>query len=135
MTSLPQRISLVFLLLFNISTLFAEPQNLGLLKNELIHYHDDGEYEKEFNTVVCKAQHYIDKRAAQNNQRGNKQKLAIVLDIDETSLSNYRSMSEHNFSITRTGFAREILKSRGAVFASMLQLFQDAQRHNITVFL
>jgi predicted secreted acid phosphatase len=47
------------------------------------HYIDSGQYDKDFAAVVARAKAYMEKRAAVVS------KPAIVLDIDETSLSNW----------------------------------------------
>ena len=46
-------------------------------------YISSGQYDKEFSAVVARAQAYMERRA------GAVSKPAIVLDIDETSLSNW----------------------------------------------
>ncbi|WP_133140764.1 HAD family acid phosphatase [Legionella genomosp. 1] len=129
-----RRILLSLLLIFNLSTLFAEPQNLGLLKDELVQYHNDGQYEKEFNEVIRQAECYIKKRAAQNRQMQNRKKLALVLDIDETSLSNYPNLEKHGFAVSTAAFRKSVFKARATAFPGMLHLYNLAQKNNITVF-
>jgi HAD superfamily, subfamily IIIB (Acid phosphatase) len=60
----------------------TQPINLGQLKKQLYFYACSGTYDSDLNRVLAAARAYIEKRAAQVT------KPAIVLDIDETSLSN-----------------------------------------------
>src|SRR3990167_8547178 len=78
--------------------LWAEPSNLGLLKKELIQYHDSGAYLQEIQKVSQEATQYINQEVQNNAQNTHPKKLAIVLDIDETSLSNFTNMKTIDFA-------------------------------------
>jgi predicted secreted acid phosphatase len=60
----------------------TQPINLGQLKKQLYFYACSGAYDSDLNKVLAAARVYVEQRAAQVS------KPAIVLDIDETSLSN-----------------------------------------------
>jgi predicted secreted acid phosphatase len=60
-------------------------------------YIDSGQYDKEFAAVVVRAQTYMEKRA------GVVSKPAIVLDIDETSLSNWPAYRVNGWSRITAG--------------------------------
>ena len=60
----------------------GQPLNLGQLKNQLYFYACSGAYDADLNKVTAAARAYVEQRAAQVA------KPALVLDIDETSLSN-----------------------------------------------
>lgn len=77
-----------------LATARAEPRNLDVLKREIRAYVDSGDYEREVARVARKATMWIDERAAQD-ARGvaGPQKLAVVLDLDETLLSNWPAMN------------------------------------------
>ena len=60
-------------------------------------YISSGQYDKEFAAVVARAQAYMEKRA------GAVSKPAIVLDIDETSLSNWPAYRMNRWSRITTG--------------------------------
>lgn len=113
---------------------FSEPPNLTLVKNEIKNYHDSGCYEKELAQAIKKAQRYIVNQAINNQQKKLPHKLAIVLDIDETSLSNYNYMIKRDFTGTREQFRQDILKADAPVIKPMLGLYQDALRHGVKVF-
>ncbi|KTD32832.1 acid phosphatase, class B [Legionella nautarum] len=120
--------------LFLTSLAYAEPPNLGILKKELMTYHDSGLYLKEISCVVAKAQSYILQQAALNERQGNKKKLAIVLDIDETTLSNYKTIAQHRFSATRKQIVQDILAADAPAIQPMLALYSNARKHGIEVF-
>lgn len=109
----------------------AEPPNLGVLKNEVQAYHDSGVYQKELDLVINRAHHYIVSRAEHNNSH---EKLAIVLDIDETSLSNYHALITSNFSTSNEQWQRFIRAANAPAIHGMLALYNDAKKHQVSVF-
>lgn len=120
--------------LFFSSALFSEPQNIALLQQEIVQYHDSGAYEKEIKTTLQQAQQYIDSQVQLNNQRKVKQKLAIVLDIDETSLSNYDNIIQGHFQSSREEIHRSILLANAKPIQPMLALYNDALAHEVSIF-
>ena len=113
---------------------FAEPANLSQLKIEVQTYHDSGVYQKELAQAITSARDYLDHRAVMNNQRPQPEKLAIVLDIDETSLSNYDSMLARDFTNNHKEIHQEILAANAPAIEPMLTLYQDAVKHHVAVF-
>ncbi|MCC5736356.1 HAD family acid phosphatase, partial [Klebsiella pneumoniae] len=90
------------------SSSFAEPANLQLVKKHLIQYHDSGAYAREIASKIKVGENYLKRRIAENNKQKVPDKLAIVLDIDETSLSNYADMVKLNFGGTLTEINQDI---------------------------
>ncbi|MBA2657100.1 MAG: acid phosphatase [Tatlockia sp.] len=115
------------------SVSFAEPANLSVLTNEVKAYHDSGLYEKEITKVILQAQNYILKQADLNKKFKDK-KLAVVLDIDETSLSNYDKMVKRNFLANREQLHNEILAADSAAINSMLALYNKALKRGVKIF-
>ncbi|MCP0913126.1 HAD family acid phosphatase [Legionella sp. 27cVA30] len=113
---------------------FAEPANLGLLTQEVKAYHDSGTYEKELTQTLVLAQQFILEKAKANQKSPQPKKLAIVLDIDETSLSNYNKMASHNFGGNKKIWHREIMAADSPAIQPMLALYQQALKHGIAVF-
>jgi acid phosphatase len=124
-------ISMVFI--FS-NPLFSEPQNLGLIKNELKNYYDVGDYQKELSQVIQTAQKYIDEQATSNQKQKSPQQLALVLDIDETSLSNYQFMAQRDFGGPHQQYHQEVMEAHAPVIKPMLALYQDALKHGIKIF-
>ncbi|MDR3501087.1 MAG: HAD family acid phosphatase [Legionella sp.] len=113
---------------------YAEPPNLTCVKNELKKYHDSGRYEKDLTQVIEKAQHYINQQARINKKRTNPKNLAIVLDIDETSLSNYNYMIKRDFSGTKAEFHQDVMAAKSPAIKPTLNLYKDAINRGVTVF-
>lgn len=134
MTRLTRIISTFCFILLIPTGSFAEPNNLSLLKNEVIQYHDSGSYNKELKEKITLARQYIIQQAEGYKRLKSGQKLAIVLDIDETSLSNYNKMVKRQFSGEKSQIHKEILKADSPVIEPMLELYQDAQKHGVHVF-
>lgn len=112
---------------------FAEPVNLALLKQEVMRYHDSGNYNQELTQVINAAQQYINQRSAAATTNNSK-KLAIVLDIDETSLTNYDKIRARNFAGDQQLFHQENLAANSPAIAPMLTLYHNALAHKVAVF-
>lgn len=130
---LPQ-ILIIFSLLFAIQPAFSEPVNLSLVKNEVKNYYDSGLYHQELEKKIKQAQQYIEEQALTNQHSKLPKKLALVLDIDETSLSNYNKMAKRDFIASREQIHKEILAADSPVIEPMLVLYQSALKHGIKVF-
>lgn len=119
---------------FFISAAFSEPQNLALLTREVKVYHDSGHYLKDVQRIIEQAQHFILSRVQSNKKQPIAQKLAIVLDIDETSLTNYHYMARRNFIAQKEQLHQEILAADAPAIKPTLKLYRTAIRHGIHVF-
>ncbi|SMF20262.1 acid phosphatase [Tistlia consotensis] len=82
-------------LLLQPAALRAEPRNLDLVTQELTAYHDSGAYAVELAEVDQQALQRIEHRAATAAPGA---KLALVLDIDETSVSNWPDIVANGFA-------------------------------------
>ena len=126
------------LLLFSVFTLqhavFAEPPNLANLVKEVKAYHDKGAYQKDLSQVINNARDFINERAAKNKLQLEPKKLAIVLDIDETSLSNYNEMVANEFTYSKVRWRKAVFAANAPSIKPMLSLYQDAIKHDISVF-
>lgn len=124
---------LVASILFN-SKSFAEPPNLGLVKARLVRYHDSGHYLRDIEAIADKATKYIELQAANNEHLTAPKKLAIVLDIDETSLSNYDNMKANDFSSSAEQITQQLMAANEPAIQPILNLYQDALQHHVAVF-
>src|SRR3954469_17593292 len=132
--------------------------NAGDWENALRTYHDSGVYLNQVAQIDKIAQAQIDKgyrhyrvklrkaRAAKHGGHGNHgkhgnhganshnpRKPAIVLDIDETALSNYSAISADNFTFG-TNSQAEATNEVGTAIPATLALYQDAISKGIAVF-
>ncbi len=113
---------------------YAEPANLLILTNEIKTYHDSGLYEKEIAKAIREAEAYIQSQAEMNAKNNKNKKLALILDIDETSLSNYDKMVKRNFIAHREQLHKEILAADAAAIKPTLSLYNKARKLGIEVF-
>ncbi|MBA2709262.1 MAG: acid phosphatase [Tatlockia sp.] len=116
------------------TTSYAEPPNLSILTSEVKAYHDSGLYEKELAKAISQAQNYILKQAELNEKSTKAKKLAVILDIDETSLSNYKYMEKRAFLATHNQLHKEILAADAPAIRPMLSLYNKARKKGIAVF-
>ncbi|MDF1683679.1 MAG: HAD family acid phosphatase [Legionellaceae bacterium] len=121
-------------LFFISTTSFAEPQNLDSLKTELRSYHDTGAYDKELAQVVKQAEAYIHAKVEANNKAEKPARLALVLDIDETTLSNYQGIIKRKFCEDMKLINRDINKAKAPAIAPMLALYNDAKKQHVAIF-
>lgn len=114
--------------------LFAEPQNLGLLKHELAEYYQTGTYQKEVAEQITKAQREILALAKTHPKELKEHRLAVVLDIDETSLSNAKGIMARDFAGLFKLIHSDIMKADAPAIEPMLKLYNTMQAHGIKVF-
>ena len=110
-------------------------ENLGTLKLKLQRYYactcDCGCYAKELDHQAQAAIDFLDRRAA---HKGPAEKLALVLDIDETALSNYKEMAAEDYGYIPKDFDSWEDSAQGTAIPGTLRLYQEAQRLGVTVF-
>jgi predicted secreted acid phosphatase len=117
----------------------AQPPNLGDLKNQILEYQQYGEYDRDLAAVTAQATAYIDAHAA------DAPKPALVLDIDETSLSNWTEIKADDFGYFAKGECGVLpegpcgnlawdARAEAAPIAPTLALFNDAKAHGLAVF-
>lgn len=117
----------------------SQPANLGVLKLQLLDYKCFGAYDRDVAVVLAEAQAYVEKRA------DPAAKLALVLDIDETSLSNWPNLLADDFGFFLDGTCDHLPKgpcgsdawiARQAAEAirPTLDLFNAAKARSVSVF-
>jgi predicted secreted acid phosphatase len=75
----------------------ADPVNIGELQQTLIRYHDSGEYERQVAIVAQRAADYIKAEAPRASRP------ALVIDVDETALSNWPALAANSFGYFAPG--------------------------------
>lgn len=120
---------------FTVSTQsYSEPPNLGLIKQEVRTYYDSGQYQHALAKVINSAEHYISHKALANQHGRQNRKLVLVLDIDETSLSNYKNISKHDFSGDHKLIYKDILAANAPAIKPTLALYNAALQEGIKVY-
>ncbi len=125
------------------SPLLCKPVNLGEYKIQLTRYAESGQYQRDIAAAVAPAAAYL------AGQAGRKGKLAIVLDIDETSLSNWPVIKADDFGFIPQGpcdLSRDglpagacgwidwINQARDQPILPTLKLYREARRFGMAVF-
>jgi acid phosphatase len=109
--------------------------NIDFLKGELKQYHDCtctcGCYTKDFDGQAEKAIAFLTRRAARREQG---EKLAMVLDIDETSLTNWEELLKADFAYDDKAFTVWEETAKAPALGGTLRLYKAAQRLGVSVF-
>lgn len=103
--------------------------NLTFHKNDLVAYYESGKYEHDVAAVAEKAKRFIQHRVASKQTN-----LAIVLDIDETALSDWGYMKGIDFGFEKQHFDAWIERAEAPAIKPILGLFQTAQELGIKTF-
>jgi HAD superfamily, subfamily IIIB (Acid phosphatase) len=114
------------------------PLNIDKVKEVLLAYQAEN-YDGDVAAVFATARAYVEQRAGQVS------KPALILDIDETSLSNWPNIKANNFGFIRDGacdvlpngpcgFKAWILQGVAPVIMPALNLFNAAKANGVAVF-
>lgn len=129
-----------FLLLIAVLCLFAapllakEPENLHTAKQAAIFYHDSGEYDVDREEVAREAITFLSSEIARNNALSEQEKLAVVFDIDETSLSNYAILLSLDFAFVGSLLVPQLEKAEDPAIDPILKLYRFASDNDIAIF-
>ena len=110
-------------------------ERVNTLKSELREYHacsgKYGCYTKDLDVEADRAIAFLRTRAAHSRPE---EKPAIVLDIDETTLSNWDQMSTANFEYDSKSFNAWVESAQAPAIAGTLRVYNEAQRLGVSVF-
>jgi putative acid phosphatase of HAD superfamily subfamily IIIB len=120
------------------------------LASALRSYHDGGQYESDLSTVDAQARSFMLRQAKALRQKRKRRcsgkqksrtaakcrslKLALVLDIDETSLSNYNCLSAADFKQATVALAQCLAAASSPAVAPTKALYDRAQAKHVAVF-
>jgi acid phosphatase len=109
--------------------------NLDALKNELRQYHDCtckcGCFAHDQDEQADRAIAFLRQRVA---HRRAQEKLALILDIDETTLSNYQEELGADFAYNKPVFDAWVETAQATAIPGTLRLYKEAQRLGVTIF-
>jgi acid phosphatase len=113
-----------------------EPKpNLGQLKLDLIAYHDctdnDGCYTKEIDRQADRAIACLQERTAHTTPN---EKLALVLDVDETALSNWDEEKQDDFGYIPANWNAWVAKKQAPAIEGTLRIYREAIKRSVHVF-
>ena len=121
-------------------TVASQPANVGDAGNAARAYHDSGAYDRGLIEVADQAGRWVAARARSTKQP------ALVLDVDETALSNWDIITRDDFGRpiagpcdlaldAPCGWAAADQLGRDPAIAPTLQVFRQASAQGVTVFL
>ena len=109
--------------------------NLDTLKDELKQYHactcTCGCYAKDLDLQAERAIAFLRQRTVHRLPNG---KLAMVLDIDETTLSNYEEMEKAGFAYDAKAFNAWVESAQAPAIPGTLRIFNEAKLLGVNVF-
>jgi predicted secreted acid phosphatase len=109
-------------------TTAAQIPNLSIVKAEIVAYYASGTYEREASGVAAAAQAYVDERVREHARRP-----AIVLDIDDTALSDYPYEAAHDFGYGPASYDAAVAAESFPAIAPTLHLAQHAKAEGVAV--
>jgi len=109
--------------------------NLDDLKTELKQYQactcKCGCYAKDLDRQADRAIAFLRLRAA---HRKPEEKLALVLDIDETTLSNWEQMVKAGFAYDKTANDQWVESAKAPAIPATLRIYREAQRLGVSIY-
>jgi acid phosphatase len=110
-------------------------QNLNNVKAQLRAYHDCTRptvcYQHDLDVQADRAIAFLHRRVLHPS---TEEKLALILDIDETTLSNYDEMAGADFAYDSARFNAWVDSAQAPAIAGTLRLYKEAQRLGVAVF-
>jgi predicted secreted acid phosphatase len=105
-----------------------------LVKQALVRYHNSGQYARDIVEVVNRARDYLANRIKENSQARSKQKLAIVVDVDDTAISTYKAMFKDDFAATKELLNARLNRTDLPAIRAILNLCNFAKKHDVAIF-
>ena len=109
--------------------------NLDKLKAEVKQYHECtctcGCYKHDIDLQADRGIAFLQRRAAHKKPG---EKLALILDIDETTLSNYQEEIGADFGFVKKNFDAWAMTAQATAIPGTLRLYKEAQRLGVSIF-
>src|SRR5580658_4175954 len=116
----------------------CKPVNLGLYKDQLTKYEESGQYSADLKAVDDQAMAYLTQQAKRSG------KLALVLDIDETALSNWEEIRMNDYGRFSAGpcfppkgpcgWTAWIDSAKSMAIEPTLELYRQARGQGLAIF-
>lgn len=99
-------------------------------KEQLKLYFESGQYFKEIERQLIDAKDYLDRQLLQDRPN----RLAIVLDVDETAITNYKALERLSFTHNMPAIIGVMMQANAHPILPVLQFYQHATNNNVAVF-
>jgi acid phosphatase len=117
-----------------VSPVAGEPVNLDAVKKKLIAYHDCSKPECYGPQIDRQSDRAIAMLKASVAKARTGEKLALVLDIDETSLSNWTQEQQDDFGYVSADWNAWVAKRAAPAIAGTLRVYKEAEKDHVAVF-
>lgn len=116
--------------------------NLSLVKEELIAYHDctrprpcyGDDLAQVGRMAIDYLRHYVKVSNVQGGRDAAGHSLAVIIDVDETALSNWENIRRHDFGYSHDEFLKWQQEARAPAIQPTLELFRFAQDNHLATF-
>lgn len=108
----------------------SAPVNLSQAKAAVRAYHDEGDYERDIAQVADWAIAWIEQRGA---RRTADERLVVLMDVDETVLSNYPHMVARDFGYVPSEWVKWVERAAAPAIEPMREVYRTARRLDIAV--
>jgi predicted secreted acid phosphatase len=114
----------------------AEPTNLSTVKQQVAYYVGSGEYGKEVARVAADANQYLIRRIPKGIPKSAKhsRKLAVVFDIDETTLSNVRHIQANDYGYIPRVWDAWVAEGQATAIFPVQAVYNTAVNAGVDVF-
>jgi len=125
-------IARLFLILFLVQTIWSqqvpEPPNIGKLKNAVKYYIESGSYEADIAKVYKHAQAFIEQNLKEDT------KYAVVMDIDETTLSNIIYENRFGYGYSHKTWSVWVAEKQAVAIPAAKAFYDWGREKGITFF-
>lgn len=102
--------------------------NLDTVKDEVRAYYTSGNYEREASRVTAAAQAYVDAAL-----RAHPKRPAVVMDVDDTVLSDYGYESSHDFGYDPRSYDADVEKEAFPAIAPTLAFVRHVKAEGVAI--
>ncbi len=99
-------------------------------RQEMKAYYESGAYFSEIEKKLVDGKEYLDRQLQQKRMN----RVAMVLDVDETALSNYRALERLSFTHNASALTAALMLANADPIPPVLALYQYAIANNVAVF-
>jgi acid phosphatase len=123
-------VALAVLALAGCANPVREPANLDTHKREIREYVKSGAYDRELARIAGQAQRWIEQRV---KRKADGERLAVVLDLDETLFLNWSRMDASDFTYVHADWDRWVAQAAAPAIEPVREVFRTAQRNAVEV--
>ncbi len=123
-------ICILFIFFVNEGIVAQEPTNIEIVKQRIKAYVHEGTYFHEVESEIENGIRFLDHRLSEPHQH----RLAVVLDIDETAVSNYDVIEKSNFGHLSFAVDKKIVHGHYTAISATHRLYDFARTHDVAVF-